>query len=619
MQPYQEEYIANLKEISLLSVQRGQDAPCFEAYLEGQRQRRARMEQVVARNMSLLRENLFPLLDRLFEAGDAQLVELEEFAAALFDGRSELDVGLFRQIYRALLSRSRLRKSRNDMIRQLYWLGMGYNCLCTKLMGLENAADGYTSRMRLCFMEAAAYLKYFDEIEDSGTKGYILRSRANVALGQFKSPSEKIQMVKYTLKIMQDKEYQEKAPELPWNRFIYMTHLQMVASLSRSRERAMTPQDIAAVMESVYIVYQQQLAQAQERGERPPARISFSYDSINYYCGLDSLDGLLGRMELLMDRAEDGDYSAEGIYAMISLPAFYCNFLQENPEKVPERREYLDSLYRRATDYAERFPQPAENETLFFALRQMTIGFVETGSGLSYGDLLQRLLVRFLPEMYVHSHTVGRTAAAFCRIVLEEEPGFFDDMDSIREITDFHQKEDAVSDYAMKAGLFHDMGKISFPNLYSLTARQWFEEEYELASLHTRIGEDRLSRQPSTRPYAPVALGHHAWYDGSGGYPDSYVRLECPCRQMVDIIGLVDWLDNVTYTTHRYTGMKKTFPEAVREAIRLGGKRFSPLLTGRLEDPAVERKLAEALEGSRREAYRRLYEAFPGRQAPAPR
>ena len=616
MQPYQEEYIANLKEISLLSVQRGQDAPCFEAYLEGQRQRRARMEQVVARNMSLLRENLFPLLDRLFEAGDAQLVELEEFAAALFDGRSELDVGLFRQIYRALLSRSRLRKSRNDMIRQLYWLGMGYNCLCTKLMGLENAADGYTSRMRLCFMEAAAYLKYFDEIEDSGTKGYILRSRANVALGQFKSPSEKIQMVKYTLKIMQDKEYQEKAPELPWNRYIYMTHLQMVASLSRSRERAMTPQDIAAVMESVYIVYQTQMAQAQERGERPPARISFSYDSINYYCGLDSLDGLLGRMELLMDRAEDDDYSADGIYAMISLPAFYCNFLQENPEKIPERREYLDSLYRRATDYAERFPQPAENETLFFALRQMTIGFVETGSGLSYGDLLQRLLVRFLPEMYVHSHTVGRTAAAFCRIVLEEEPGFFDDMDSIREITDFHQKEDAVSDYAMKAGLLHDMGKISFPNLYSLTARQWFEEEYELASLHTQIGEDRLSRQPSTRPYAPVALGHHAWYDGSGGYPDSYVRLECPYRQMVDIIGLVDWLDNVTYTTHRYTGMKKTFPEAVREAIRLGGKRFSPLLTGRLEDPAVEHKLAEALEGSRREAYRRLYEAANERQAP---
>ena len=584
MQPYQEEYIANLKEISLLSVHRGQDAPCFEAYLEGQRQRRARMEQVVARNMSLLRENLFPLLDRLFEAGDAQLVELEEFAAALFDGRSELDVGLFRQIYRALLSRSRLRKSRNDMIRQLYWLGMGYNCLCTKLMGLESAADGYTSRMRLCFMEAAAYLKYFNEIEDSGTKGYILRSRANVALGQFKSPSEKIQMVKYTLKIMQDKEYQEKAPELPWNRFIYMTHLQMVASLSRSRERAMTPQDIADVMESVYIVYQTQMAQAQERGEQPHARISFSYDSINYYCGLDSLDGLLGRMELLMDRAEDDDYSADGIYAMISLPAFYCNFLQENPAKVPERREYLDSLYRRATDYVERFPQPAENETLFFALRQMTIGFVETGSGLSYGDLLQRLLVRFLPEMYVHSHTVGRTAAAFCRIVLEEEPGFFDDMDFIREITDFRQKEGAVSDYAMKAGLFHDTGKISFPNLYSLTARQWFEEEYELASLHTQIGEDRLSRQPSTRPYAPVALGHHAWYDGSGGYPDSYVRLECPCRQMVDIIGLVDWLDNVTYTTHRYTGMKKTFPEAVREAIRLGGKRFSPLLTARLRD-----------------------------------
>ena len=100
--------------------------------------------------------------------------------------------------------------------------------------------------MRLCFMEAAAYLKYFDEISDSGTKGYILRSRANVSLGQFKSPSEKIRLVKYTLQILQDKWYQEKAPELPWSRFIYMTHLQMAASISRSREKAMTPEDIAA-------------------------------------------------------------------------------------------------------------------------------------------------------------------------------------------------------------------------------------------------------------------------------------------------------------------------------------------------------------------------------------
>jgi len=227
MEPYQEEYIANLKEISGLAAESRQELQSFDAFLEKKLACKKRHEQAVERNMTLLRENLFPLL---VNHGAA------EVAGGLFDGRNELDIGLFCQIHRALLSRARVQKDQNAMICELYWLGIGYNSLCSKLLGLDYAAgERYTSQMRLCFMEAAAYLKYFDEISDSGTKGYILRSRANVSLGQFKSPSEKIRLVKYTLQILQDKWYQEKAPELPWSRFIYMTHLQMAASISRNK------------------------------------------------------------------------------------------------------------------------------------------------------------------------------------------------------------------------------------------------------------------------------------------------------------------------------------------------------------------------------------------------
>lgn len=609
MQPYQKKYIANLMEISKISFQ-AKEEQSLELYLERQQQRKKYFAQIVEQNMILLRENLFPLLDCLFEADDTQIQELAEFASALFDGKNELDIELFCQIHRALLSRARMQKDRDAMIRELYWLGMGYNCFCTKLVGLDlPAVDRYTSQMRLCFMEAAAYLKYFDEISDSDTKGYILRSRANVSLGQFKSPSEKIHLVKYTLQILQDKWYQEKAPELPWDRFIYMTHMQMAASISRSKEKAMTSQDIADVMESVYVVYERQWAQARTQGEHPPIRATFSYDSINYYCGLDSLDGLLHKMELLMDTTVTTDYSVDGIYGMISLPAFYCNSLRENPEKIPDRTEYLDLLYTRAMDYVERFPRASENENLFFALRQLLIAFVETKNSISYGALLQRLLIRFMPETYIHSCTVGKTAAAFCSILISEEPNFFDDMDCIREIRDFHQKKAAVMDYARKSGLYHDAGKISFTFLHSRTARQWFEDEYAIARLHTQLGGERLAAQASTQSFAAVALGHHAWYDGSDGYPETYVRLECPYRQMVDVIGLMDWLDNVTYTTHLYTGIQKTFDEAIQDAIALGGKRFSPLLTQRLTDKSIAASLAEAFENSRQEAYRQLFEA----------
>ena len=130
-----------------------------------------------------------------------------------------------------------------------------------------------------------------------------------------------------------------------------------------------------------------------------------------------------------------------------------------------------------------------------------------------------------------------------------------------------------------------------------------------MARLHTQLGGERLANQLSTKRYAPVALGHHVWYDGSSGYPETYVRLESPYRQMVDIIGLIDWLDNVTYTSYLYTGMQKTFEEAVQEAALLGGKRFSPLLTERLMDKALSEKLEGVFKDSRRQACRRLYEA----------
>ena len=105
--------------------------------------------------------------------------------------------------------------------------------------------------MRLSFTEAAAYLKYFDEIEDMETRGYILRSRANMSLGGFKSPGEKIRLVRETLCVMQDESYREKEPDLPWDRYLYMTHQQMASSVSYSKEHVMSSEDMTSIMPTI--------------------------------------------------------------------------------------------------------------------------------------------------------------------------------------------------------------------------------------------------------------------------------------------------------------------------------------------------------------------------------
>lgn len=608
MQPYQEEYLDNLRQFAALS-QRGRpgELTC-EQYAARLTQDRAQIVRLGKRNMELLRTGLFPMLDDLLDATEEERRDVEEFSFRLYDGRTELDVGLFCQIHQALLSLARQKRDRAAMIRELYWLGMGRNSLSSKLVGLDLSDIGeYVTRMRLCFTEAAAYLKYYDEIEDAETRGYILRSRANMSLGQFRSPSEKVHMVKKSLQILQDKGYQEKAPELPWDRFIYLTHQNMTSSIAHSREKVMTPEDMADIMESAYIVYQRRFEEAGQQNRQPPAKSAFGYHAIEYYCGFYDLDHFLSKLEGLLDAADPTDYSSDGIYSMISLPAFYSQYLEQYPERLPQRKEYLEDIYRRILDYVDGYTGKSGNGALFLYLRQLSFTFVETG-GILYGDFLQRLLLRFAPEVYRHSQIVGEAAQVLCGLIMDDDPTFFDDIDFVRDAAGPEEKRRAVLDYAMGCGQFHDVGKISVIELYSRTPRQWFEEEYEMARLHALAGRILLEPRPSTSRYAPAALGHHAWYDGSRGYPAAYKRLEQPARQMVDVIGLMDWLETMMSSARMYSGTQKTFEEAVQAATALEGRRFSPLLTARLRDEGTAERIRRAFDQGRQDAYRRMYE-----------
>lgn len=617
MQPYQEEYLANLRRFATLTQRRRPGELTYEQYAAQLRENGAEIARLSQRNMELLRGQLFPMLDDLFHAGEEELKELEEFSLQLFNGRVELDVGLFCQIHQALLSVARQKQDRPMMIRELYRLGLGRNSLTSKLVGLELDAIGkYVNRMRLCFTEAAAYLKYFDELDDTETRGYILRCRANMALGQFRTPSEKIGLLKKTLQILEDKDYQAKEPALPWERFIFLTHQNIAASNSYKKERVMTPQDTEDIMESAYIVYQQRFQEAAKLHELPPAKLTHAYHAIEYYCGIYDMDHLLSLEEELLDAADPHDYSPDGLYRMISLPAFYCQYLNHFPERIPPRKEYVQSLYSRALHYMDGYPGEPGDRNLFLYFRQLASTYTETEGGIPYGEFLQKLLLRFATDVYLHAQTVGEAARALCELILEDEPGFFDDIDFIRDIRDPAEKRREVLDFAMGCGVFHDAGKLCVIEFYSRTARQWFEEEYDMAQLHTIAGHALLSERQSTRRYAPIALGHHSWYDGSRGYPAAYTRLECPVRQMVDVIGLIDWLESATNPVQVYGGAEMTFDEAVQSAIQLEGKRFSPLLTARLRDADAAERVRQAFDQGRQNAYRMMYD--DARQAAPP-
>lgn len=608
MLPYQQEYIDNINKISELNKCYQKDNVTFDEYCSTIKENKKTAEGIVQRNMQILRDELFPLLDDMFKADKKDIDSIYEFANSLLTPSEELDVGLYCQIHNALLGYMRQIQDRNGMIRELYRMGIGYYWIYQKLVILEpKDNEKYNTQMRLYFTEAAAYLKYFDEIEDDETRGYVLRSRANMALGRFKSVSEKNAMVKRSLMILQDKEYHKKAPSLPWDKFIYLSHRQMTANISYGNEGSMTPKDVEDIMESVHIVYEKSKMEANERNESVPFQTQFNHYAIEYCCGIHTLDDLLTEMERIMDSADIDDYSHNGVYGIIALPAFYCQYLNSNPKLIPGRLEYLEELNKRVWDYVSDFPDPAHNENLFISLSKLSYTYIETKGGVTYKQFILKVLMCFAPEVYAHSFAVGRTAGELCKLLINEEPDFFDDIEEIREITDFEDKYQKVLNFAMECGLMHDIGKLSLFSLYSNTARQWFADEYELANLHTTAGKVCLEKRESTKKFADVALGHHRWYDGVKGYPEDYKRLDCPYRQMIDVIGIIDWIDNVTDASKLYNGVDKSYSEAIEAVIEYEGKRFSPLLTARLREKNIADHIRESLEKGRTEAYRDMY------------
>ncbi|MBQ6672672.1 MAG: hypothetical protein IJM73_05570, partial [Spirochaetales bacterium] len=181
MLAYQQEYISNTREILALGRIKDPGGRDFETWYAENLDSEERIRVLREQNLKILNEELFPVLDDLHNASEETLRGLESFADALLDWKTNLDCGICVTIHDALLSLYRVRRDRNSMIRELYKLGMALYFLNRMAMGIE---EKYTTAFyfenEMVFTEASAYLRFFEEIDDETTRGYILRSLANI-------------------------------------------------------------------------------------------------------------------------------------------------------------------------------------------------------------------------------------------------------------------------------------------------------------------------------------------------------------------------------------------------------------------------------------------------------
>ena len=604
MLEYQLRYIENCQKMLELSDIYSSFDRDFVKWLQSEKTNQEELKRCREENTKILNTCLFPTLDNIYNASEEELAELESFADALMDWRKNLDCGVYILIHQALLSRARVHKEREKIIQECYKVGMGiyYQNRSIETMDFKVTSPFYF-RGRVLFTEASSYLKYFESFADDATKGYIIRSLANIAICT-KNPREKIAASSKVLKVIQDPYYVEQAPSLPWKTFLRGSYQQMSANRSVLSRGGLSVDELSEVLEACEVVFK-----PEEGVESPNVRWLWPYYEMQYSCGFTDLKTTLARMEELIVNAEEDSYDESSLYANIQLPIYYGKLLYENPSfgHKPEYLAFLKTAYEKMMKTVMNIPASHMDDYFFYTIGLIFAHYYEAEGVESYKSVITKLVQRLSGSFYIRKQKVADILGYYAQEIMEADPSYFDDIEFIQKIRDPKEKKEAAVSYARECGLYYDIGLIIMHFEKNQGFRPLLENEEEIYQLHTICAYELLRSRKSTEKYAEVALGHHRWYNGAEGYPDSVERSTSSYRMMSDLVAVADALvDN-------YDG---DYKQCVDQIIAKEHTQYSPVVTSYLNERSLAVTLERILSGDETIYYLNLYQLLDAKEQP---
>lgn len=607
MRQYQEQYISNTKRVKELLGNYRQEVPTerlYEQKLEDHLEIGRRRED----SMQILREQLVPLLDDILNADAHEIADLEEFADALMKG--QLDNALQYQVCSALIVYARTKGDRDLLIKELYMAGMAaFNI--QKMPG-QAVADRFRWKLAMFFGEAAGFIRYYDEIESTETRGYIHRSMANMALAyagnDAKNCIKKMDVIRRSLQVLNDSAYHKKTPDLPWDLFIYKSHQERTSLLGFLRSEEATVQHIREVMESAQFVYERQVENADRKGAPLEPQWVYAYYAASYHGGIHTLEEFLQNLETVYTSVSITDYSQQGMYGNVYIPAVYAVYMEKDEQLCRKKKPVVLTMYRRLVQYVRQVPGGRFNDALFFYIRCSLDTYIEYPGEYSFRDFLEEMVACRQPETYVHSLMTAKISQAIFHRTLEREPERLIGVRGCGSVEELLARREELDRFLYDCAILHDIGKMKLLDVYEVQHRGWIAEEGELHHLHPVLGCNMLQKHSSTRELAAAALGHHRWYDGQGGYPEEYHREEAVNAALVDILCVAHYIDRRSDVISVYQGKTASLEEVFEEIEKKSGSVLAPHFVETAL--GLRREIRDILQKSRIEAYRSAYEMY---------
>ena len=231
----------------------------------------------------------------------------------------------------------------------------------------------------------------------------------------------------------------------------------------------------------------------------------------------------------------------------------------------------IEYMFSRRTDQ--------QDDTRYVKVLNMLVTYDRLTKHLTYDErlhFLNALNVVTQVTTYAHSAHVGIIANVLTQAIAKQQPELFIGMLGCRTANDVRKKAKYFANTMYEAAMYHDLGKNSIIPVVNNDYRPLYDEEFAIIKRHPELGLQYLKLSPDLARYHDTTLGHHKWYNGKGGYPDSFDNTKSPYRTLIDLLTISDCLQAATERVGRNYKGEKTFDTVMEEFRRQAGTRYNP-------------------------------------------
>lgn len=530
-----------------------------------------------------------------------EIKELHDFAGELFHYADSLDVGLSYKIHKLLLECARIHQKDEIIIEELYYCGITLYYL--NLTNKKKTRSLFGETIRSYFREGATYIKYFEKY-DHETRYYILRCLGNQKIALPKLTREEVDKYYETyddiMRYFDDEKLHEIDPEINWELLKYgmcFDQLVMVTYLTNYKD----PEIASRFFEAAQYVYDNRKDKEEERLQN--WRVNYFYAVANYFVHKASAKDVVNVLLETIKNTEIYDASLQGVKRNLSARAhliYFASLINNNGEfskmisdSTKDSLQYLNNLS------GENSRRSVADSMVELINTQMHISKKEN-------DLTLKYLMSFHKPTYVHSKMVAVLTKTLITALYETDPSYLIGVLDTKDLQEVLDKKDEIIALAYECGLYHDIGKNMVLAYININERKIIDEEFSCIKYHTIFGYDILHTGNNDN-LAYAALYHHAYYDGSKGYPNT--GSPCPkcMKPIVDIISVADSIDAATDDIGRYYKDPKTIDTLIEELRKESGTRYSPTIVNLFNNAKLKEEIENNINKHRLEIYVETY------------